>query len=309
MDKKRDCKIVQDLLPSYIEKLTNEETNKYIEEHISTCEDCKKVLESMQNDLDLGNKKAEKVEVKYLKKYKNKLRIFEVILLLIVVIFLGNIARKMAILSSLSKKSESYATCTNYHRTVYGFEYGDYYKLAYGSDGSAFRKLDVYTLGNKKMVLSTRYSDEGTEIVRMLASKPEGEKDFIAEKFYAEKGENKTAYLDKNTPVYFELSSDIDIFYNINKPENLWDLFIVSLYTTVTLQEYHGKECYYISTPADRSIYGSMYIDKQTGLPLCTVGGIQDENTQLVTEYAYEFNTVTEDVFAEPDISEYEIIK
>ena len=30
MDKKRDCKIVQDLLPSYIEKLTNEETNKYI---------------------------------------------------------------------------------------------------------------------------------------------------------------------------------------------------------------------------------------------------------------------------------------
>ena len=51
-----------------------------------------------------------------------------------------------------------------------------------------------------------------------------------------------------------------------------------------------------------------MYIDKQTGLPLCTVG-VQDENTQLVTEYAYEFNTVTEDVFVEPDITEYEIIK
>ena len=309
MNKKRDCEIVQDLLPSYIEKLTNEETNKYIEEHISACEDCKKTLESMQNDLDLGNKKAEKVEVKYLKKYRNKLRIFEVIFLLIVVLFLGNIARKMIILSNLSKKSESYATCTNYHSTVYGYEYGDYYKLAYGSDGSAFRKLDIYTLGNKKMVLSTRYSDEGTEIVRMLASKSEGEKDFIAEKFYVEKGENKTAYLDKNRTVYFELSSYIDIFYNINKPENLWELFVVSLYTTVNPQEYHGKECYYISAPTNKSIYGAMYIDKQTGLPLCTVGGVQDENTQLVTEYAYEFNTVTEDVFSEPDISEYEIIK
>ena len=29
-----ECKIVQDLLPNYIENLTNEETNKYIEEHL-----------------------------------------------------------------------------------------------------------------------------------------------------------------------------------------------------------------------------------------------------------------------------------
>ena len=28
MKEKRDCKIVQDLLPNYIENLTNEETNR-----------------------------------------------------------------------------------------------------------------------------------------------------------------------------------------------------------------------------------------------------------------------------------------
>ena len=28
---KKDCKIVQDLLPNYIENLTKEETSKYIE--------------------------------------------------------------------------------------------------------------------------------------------------------------------------------------------------------------------------------------------------------------------------------------
>ena len=48
---KRDCKIVQDLLPNYIEKLTDEETNKYIEEHIKECEECKNVLENMKKDI------------------------------------------------------------------------------------------------------------------------------------------------------------------------------------------------------------------------------------------------------------------
>ena len=37
MKEKRDCKIVQDLLPNYIENLTNEETNHFIEEHLKEC--------------------------------------------------------------------------------------------------------------------------------------------------------------------------------------------------------------------------------------------------------------------------------
>mgnify|MGYP005781830921 CR=1 FL=1 len=47
MKEKRDCKIVQDLLPNYIEKLTNEETNAFIEEHLKNCVDCKKLLGNM----------------------------------------------------------------------------------------------------------------------------------------------------------------------------------------------------------------------------------------------------------------------
>ena len=32
------CKIVTDLLPNYIENLTSEDTNKFIEEHLNSCE-------------------------------------------------------------------------------------------------------------------------------------------------------------------------------------------------------------------------------------------------------------------------------
>ena len=58
MRENKKCKIVQDLLPNYIEKLTNEETNQFIEEHLKECDECKKVLENMQKDIQLN---AEKV--------------------------------------------------------------------------------------------------------------------------------------------------------------------------------------------------------------------------------------------------------
>ena len=42
MSRKNECKIVQDLLPNYVEGLTNEETNLFIEEHLKECNTCKK---------------------------------------------------------------------------------------------------------------------------------------------------------------------------------------------------------------------------------------------------------------------------
>ena len=43
-----DCEVVQDLFPSYIEKLTSEKTNEVIEAHLEGCEKCSKVLASMR---------------------------------------------------------------------------------------------------------------------------------------------------------------------------------------------------------------------------------------------------------------------
>ena len=48
MKELNDCKIIRDLFPSYIDGLTNETTNQYIEEHLKDCEDCKKALENMK---------------------------------------------------------------------------------------------------------------------------------------------------------------------------------------------------------------------------------------------------------------------
>lgn len=88
MKEKRDCKIIQDLLPNYIEKLTNEETNNYIEEHLKECDECKKKVKNMQEDLNINGSKRDNREVKYIKKYSEKLRISKLIIIIILAIAL-----------------------------------------------------------------------------------------------------------------------------------------------------------------------------------------------------------------------------
>ena len=63
---KQDCKIVQDLLPNYIENLTYDETNEYIRNHIAKCPKCAKVLNNMDAEIEIEPLNQDK-EIKYLK--------------------------------------------------------------------------------------------------------------------------------------------------------------------------------------------------------------------------------------------------
>ena len=106
MKEKKDCKIVQDLLPNYIEDLTNEETNYFIDEHIKECPECQKILENMQKEIKLNTKKRDDREVKYIKKYSKRIKLLRNILLIIVVLFVIFVGRKTFILTNLSNKAE-----------------------------------------------------------------------------------------------------------------------------------------------------------------------------------------------------------
>lgn len=79
MKEKGDCKIVQDLLPNYIEKLTSEETNIFIEEHLKNCDECKKVLENMKNDFKVIKIKRDNRDIKYAKKFNSRMRLIKII--------------------------------------------------------------------------------------------------------------------------------------------------------------------------------------------------------------------------------------
>lgn len=89
---KRDCKIVQDLLPNYIENLTDELTNEFIEEHIAGCEECATMLKNMNGEIKLEHINQDK-EIKYLKNIRKRvLRTILIVSVIVIIIALGIIA-------------------------------------------------------------------------------------------------------------------------------------------------------------------------------------------------------------------------
>lgn len=44
----KDCAIVQDLLPLYEEELLQEETKEFVEEHLRSCQECRRIAEQSQ---------------------------------------------------------------------------------------------------------------------------------------------------------------------------------------------------------------------------------------------------------------------
>ena len=61
------CEVVRDLLPSYIDGLTSEETSRLIRAHLDGCEACRGIHREMTNE---EPPKAEQPEVDYLKKVR-----------------------------------------------------------------------------------------------------------------------------------------------------------------------------------------------------------------------------------------------
>lgn len=87
-----DCEIIQDLLPSYSDKVSSNSTNNLVERHMKKCKECSLMLKNMDKDIDdVKFLKNQDEQIDFLKGYrKNKIKmIILVIILIISVIILG----------------------------------------------------------------------------------------------------------------------------------------------------------------------------------------------------------------------------
>lgn len=65
------CEMIQDLLPSYIDELTSDVTNREVKMHLGECEQCKNVFEQMKTP-DMEATVKEEKEIDFLKKTKKR---------------------------------------------------------------------------------------------------------------------------------------------------------------------------------------------------------------------------------------------
>ena len=70
MKNEKECNIIRDLLPNYIEKLTNNDTNEFIEKHIKNCKECNALLNNYKTENKVNE--DDKIFINYAKKFNLK---------------------------------------------------------------------------------------------------------------------------------------------------------------------------------------------------------------------------------------------
>lgn len=95
------CEVVQDLLPSYVDGLTSDVSNQAVEQHMKTCESCRKLYSEMRepmngedvSEINDGQKadSQKSSEIDYLKKIrkKNRMRILAEVLIVVIAVGVG----------------------------------------------------------------------------------------------------------------------------------------------------------------------------------------------------------------------------
>lgn len=299
----KDCKIIQDLLPNYIDGLTNDQTNEFIKSHLKECNNCPKILENMKKEIDLNAQKSSKQEVNYIKKFKNHLRTLQGILLVILLAFVIVTGRKTAILMDLKDKANQYSTYTNYY--MKSTDYGSGLSLT----TEVYRKENQYkTIYNSH---ATHFYKDGVHNVYY----PSYDKDF-----------NEILVAKLNSSQEFYPLKPYHCFSQIN----FLDLLQVATTASITSEMCNRKECYRISfreyshtvedlihdSSYEDNLTGCIiYLNKKTGLPIRIIrpagrleksyNPIIDYGLDGIVDYYYSFGTVTDKPFVEPDASEY----
>ncbi len=271
MKEKRECKVIQDLLPNYIENLTSKETNNFIQEHLNECDDCKNVLESMKKNLEVNTVKSDGREVKYIKKYNNRLKVLRNILLIIVIVFIFIIGRKMIILTSLSNKANNTQNKMNYYTKTETYSEGEMSIVeSFNKDGITHATMKIYSEnGTKKLT----FYKSAEEIIALI--------DNGTTKTIVDMGDIIT------NPVSFTGKSIL---------ENLF----IAVTTSIDKINLNGKECYLI-----REGNTEKFVDIDTGWAIKMI----DNSNNRTVDYKYEFGVVTDSDIQKPDTTGYKNAK
>ncbi len=266
------CSIVQDLLPNYIENLLAPETQKYVEKHLSECENCKEVLHDMKENFQITKEKnIEDKQINFMKKFKRKMKTLTITLLIIIFIFAIILARRIIIITSLSNKAKQLKqnNDNNYYVKTEGV-FDGYYKIneCYVKDNNVITKAISYSeeSGRQEIIF---YKDENNELALIK--------------------NNEDILYKKDMPVI-----EIPILpYYVSTLENICRALVYGVEST----QINNIQCYVLK---NNNSY--QYIDKATGLLVREMNFVNNQ----ITDYHYEFGIVQDQDFNLAEFSSVE---
>lgn len=293
MKEKRDCKIVQDLLPNYIDKLTTQDTNDFIENHLKECQECTKILENMKKDFDIEDTEKQKKVKNVMKKYKNKLKFFKFTILIIIVIFLLMLDRRAMIMIGLNAKANAVKNKTAYNMRVSFYNENEVYRIqVYRRDNEYTRELSYSSLAYEENIKIQEY--------------PHGD----TSNYYIDDGNTKQALLNKEPGGVYQIKLE-DYYFRANS--DFIGFIRNVLFTSIKKEKLHSSvyDYYCISNIRFENVgLCDIYVEKDTGFISRIIAKTDFySDKHVLGGNIIDISHGSFNLFEEPDVSEYEIIE
>ena len=283
------CKIIQDLLPTYIESMTSNETTTFIEEHLKNCQECNKIHIDMKESI-----KSEEIEntetIRKIKKYKKRIKLIQLVflfaILAIPVSIFANIIFKFYVIKNAYIRNTNYNDLKNF--TV------EYY------DESIERFDKHYTTYYKNGIMKKYYGNDPIEFY-------DGENHYLFDNknmTYSVKKENVNTTLNINISTLDGMENIIKENGKISNFEILKFILFQDDLEIIANSDFRSKPYYLVTCNKER-----IYLDNDT---FFAERFIEKENKES-PEKAYEYRVTTGNVsYREtqlPDLSKYTLIE
>ena len=155
--KNKSCDVILDLLPLHVDGVCSEESSKFIEEHISECESCKKLLENMKLDFNVSAKTEEfKEDANVIKRVKKRIWIEKIVIALSVLFITAIIM--FCIMPVLSVSNKNMNDIVDFDKvSIEEDEEGNLWLIRSGNGAMAGRIFpEVYNQNGELMISSEK---------------------------------------------------------------------------------------------------------------------------------------------------------
>lgn len=257
--KNKDCNLVRDLLPNYIDKVTSSETNIFIEEHLKKCDECRKSFENMSEEMTIDYKSKNNRKIHILKKVNNKIRLLKTIIFIIIFLLIIIFVRKIAIINNIENK----ASKTNYN---------NYSRIMIETTEKYISTTEYYQNNDNFIKINTKAN--GESVSKVVSYKLNGKEEI---KIFDNDVENQ----DVN-----KTSIEKDVQYQFLNKSFLGNIGLALSFGSVKDITLYNKPCYLLNIENYLN-----FIDKETGLTIKEI----NINNNSVIDYKYTFGDITDE--------------
>lgn len=292
MNKENECSIVEDLLYSYNEKLLNQKSKEFVDEHLRNCNNCSKKLEKLREKICIEKEKEKQediTELTHLLKINKVMRILKVGLIIsitIILLFLGSICiksnRSEYVVNNAYNKLEELKEIDNFKITK---------TIKYISHGDALTE-DVtteiyYKDGKYKKIMPGSiffYEDESNQIT------------YVFENLKSIEKNNKTIITHKGD--YFNEEMGIRSIYNNEK-----NPFQKAMYE-IRNDIYNGINCYVVRKEKNNE-YSELWINKENFITVRSVENYTEYYREIIYDIIINETLDSEVTLNKNDYREY----